>query len=132
MLAQLGNPDMRTPIAHALAWPERIISGVNSLDLCAVARLEFEIPDEIRFPCLRLARLALQAGGTATAILNAANEIAVEKFLSEKIRFTDIARVVETTLENVAGHTASTLQVILEDDQAARAYAHNAVRELAA
>ncbi|MGH8120906.1 MAG: 1-deoxy-D-xylulose-5-phosphate reductoisomerase, partial [Gammaproteobacteria bacterium] len=132
VLAQLGNPDMRTPIAHALAWPDRISSGVSPLDLCAVARLDFETPDEQRFPCLRLARQAMLAGGTATAVLNAANEIAVEKFLSEQIRFTDIARVVETTLENVTGHVATTLEVILNDDQAARAYARNAVQELAA
>ena len=132
VLAQLGNPDMRTPIAHALAWPERITSGVTPLDLCAVARLDFEQPDEARFPCLRLARQAMQAGGTATAIMNAANEIAVEKFLSEQIRFTDIARVVELTLENVTGHTAITLEVVLADDQAARAFADNAVEELAA
>ena len=132
VLAQLGNPDMRTPIAHALAWPERMTSGVAPLDLCAVARLDFETPDEVRFPCLRLARQALQAGGTATAILNAANEIAVEKFLSEQIRFTDIAKVVELTLENVTGHAAKTLDVILSDDRAARAFAVAAVQDLAA
>ena len=132
VLAQLGNPDMRTPIAHALAWPERITSGVAPLDLCAVARLDFETPDEVRFPCLRLARQALQAGGTATAILNAANEIAVEKFLSEQIRFTDIAKVVELTLENVTGHAAKTLDVILSDDRAARTFAVAAVQDLAA
>ena len=132
VLAQLGNPDMRTPIAHALAWPERMTSGVNPLDLCAVSRLDFETPDEQRFPCLRLARQALTAGGTATAILNAANEIAVEKFLSEQIRFTDIARVVAATFEHVGGHAAVTLEVILDDDRAARAYARKLVMELAA
>ena len=132
VLAQLGNPDMRTPIAHALAWPERIPSGVTPLDLLAVARLDFESPDEIRYPCLRLARQAMQAGGTATTILNAANEVAVGKFLSEQIRFTDIARVVETTLENVPGRAAATLEAILADDQAAREFANNAIEELAA
>jgi len=132
VLAQLGNPDMRTPIAHALAWPERISSGVTPLDLYAVARLDFEPPDETRYPCLRLARQAMQAGGTATAILNAANEVAVGKFLSEQIRFTDIVRVVEATLENVMGQAATTLEVILADDQAARVFASNAIEELAA
>jgi 1-deoxy-D-xylulose-5-phosphate reductoisomerase len=132
VLAQLGNPDMRTPIAHALAWPERITSGVPSLNLFAIARLDFEPPDELRYPCLRLARQAMQSGGTATAILNAANEVAVAKFLSERIRFTDIARVVEATLENVAGHAATTLEVILGDDQAARIFAGTAIEELAA
>jgi 1-deoxy-D-xylulose-5-phosphate reductoisomerase len=123
---------MRTPIAHALAWPDRITSGVTPLDLLAIARLDFEPPDEVRFPCLRLARQAMQAGGTATAILNAANEVAVGEFLSERIRFTDIARVVELTLEHVTGHAATTLEVILADDRAARAFAGNAVQELAA
>lgn len=132
VLAQLGNPDMRTPIAHALAWPERISSGVLPLDLCAVARLDFETPDTERFPCLRLARAAMQAGGTATAILNAANEVAVEGFLSERIRFTDIARLVEDTLEHVSGHAASSLEVILEDDRAARTHAAACAEKLAA
>ena len=132
VLAQLGNPDMRTPIAHALAWPERITSGVTPLDLFAIARLDFEPPDEGRYPCLRLARQAMQAGGTATAILNAANEVAVGKFLSGQIRFTDIARVVDTTLENVTVHTATTLEAILADDQAARMFAGNAIEEFAA
>jgi 1-deoxy-D-xylulose 5-phosphate reductoisomerase len=132
VLAQLGNPDMRTPIAHALAWPERIHSGVTPLDLYAVARLDFEPPDDARFPCLRLARESMLAGGTATAILNAANEVAVEKFLAGQIRFTDIARVIELTLEHVTGHAATTLETILSDDRAARDYAGGAVQELAA
>ena len=82
MLAQLGNPDMRTPIAHALGWPERIASGVESLDILRAARLEFEAPDLERFPCLALAARAAEAGGTAPAVLNAANEVAVEAFLA--------------------------------------------------
>ena len=90
VLAQMGNPDMRTPIAYGLGWPERIDSGVAPLDLVATARLDFEAPDEARFPCLRLAREAVAAGGTAMAICNAANEVAVAAFLDEKIRFTDI------------------------------------------
>ncbi len=84
VIAQLGNPDMRTPIAYGLAWPERIDAGVEALDLFQVARLDFEAPDEARFPCLRLAREAMQAGGAAPAILNAANEVAVEAFFSGK------------------------------------------------
>ena len=92
VLAQMGNPDMRTPIAYGLGWPERLDSGVAPLDLVATARLDFEAPDEARFPCLRLAREAVAAGGTAMAVCNAANEVAVDAFLEEQIRFTDIPR----------------------------------------
>ncbi len=99
VLAQLGNPDMRTPIAHSLAWPERVDSGVKSLNLFDVAHLDFEIPDMDRFPCLRLAYKAMTAGGTSTAILNAANEIAVEAFLNKQIRFTGIPRIVFSKTE---------------------------------
>ncbi len=90
VLAQMGNPDMRTPIAYGLGWPERLVSGVAPLDLVATARLDFEAPDEARFPCLRLAREAVAAGGTAMAVCNAANEVAVAAFLDEQIRFTAI------------------------------------------
>lgn len=120
VLAQLGNPDMRTPIAHALAWPERIESGVEPLDIFQVAQLNFEAPDLNRFPCLELAYSAFEAGGTSTAILNAANEIAVEAFLNKRIRFTDIPRVIAGTLETTSARPADTLQVVLEDDAAAR------------
>lgn len=123
VLAQLGNPDMRTPIAHALAWPERIGSGVPALDILAVGRLDFKAADLQRFPCLRLAREALKAGGTATAVLNAANEVAVEQFLERRIRFTDIARVVEHTLETVDPSEAVDLEAILAADREARASA---------
>ena len=123
VLAQLGNPDMRTPIAHALAWPDRMDSGVKPLDLFAIARLDFEQPDYQRFPCLQLARSAMQVGGTATAILNAANEIAVAMFLDKRIRFTDIPRIVESTLGSVQQHEATSLEIILEDDRLAREYA---------
>jgi 1-deoxy-D-xylulose-5-phosphate reductoisomerase len=99
VLAQLGNPDMRTAIAYGLGWPERLISGVAPLDLVATAHLDFESPDEARFPCLRLARESVAAGGTAMAVCNAANEVAVAGFLDEKIRFTDIPAVIEHTLE---------------------------------
>ena len=123
VLAQLGNPDMRTPIAHSLAWPERIDAGVDALDMFRVGRLDFEQPDEQRFPCLRLARQALQAGGTASAILNAANEVAVQAFLDEGLVFTAIADIIETTLTQVTSRDADSFEVILEDDARARAVA---------
>jgi 1-deoxy-D-xylulose-5-phosphate reductoisomerase len=128
VLAQLGNPDMRTPIAHALAWPERIASGVEALDMLAVGRLDFRPADTDRFPCLRLAREALEAGGTATALLNAANEVAVELFLERRIAFTDIPRLVEHVLGSVGARQADRLEVILAADREAResAYAHAA------
>ena len=120
VLAQLGNPDMRTPIAHALAWPERMASGVDPLDLFAVGRLDFQRPDPGRFPCLRLAYEALNAGGTATAVLNAANEEAVSAFLDRRIRFTDIPRLIEHALERVPHSAGDTLASVLEADAAAR------------
>jgi 1-deoxy-D-xylulose-5-phosphate reductoisomerase len=123
VLAQLGHPDMRTPIAHALAWPRRMASGVTFLDFARLATLEFQPPDFARFPALRLAFAALAAGGTAPAILNAANEVAVQAFLEQRIRFTAIAAVVEQTLERVSGRAAETLAVILDDDARARAAA---------
>ena len=132
VLAQLGNPDMRTPIAHALAWPERIVSGVESLDLIDIARLDFSEPDMNRFPCLRLAAEAMATGGTATAILNAANEVAVAEFLDNKIRFTEIATIVESALTKLVSSKADTLEAILEADRTAREFALGAVKELAA
>jgi 1-deoxy-D-xylulose-5-phosphate reductoisomerase len=120
MLAQLGNPDMRTPIAHALAWPERIESGVAPLDLLQLRQLDFQAPDELRFPCLRLAREAIIAGGTAPAMLNAANEVAVAAFLARRIRFTDIARVIEGVLNAQAVRSADNLELVLEADRRAR------------
>jgi 1-deoxy-D-xylulose-5-phosphate reductoisomerase len=133
VLAQLGNPDMRTPIAHALAWPERMASGVSNLDLFAIARLEFEAPDLARFPCLRLAFEAMRAGGTAPAILNAANEVAVEAFLERRIAFTAIADLIERTLEQVTSHHADSLAAILADDAVARRTAREFIesREIA-
>ena len=121
VLAQLGSPDMRTPIAHALAWPERIESGVEFLDLFAVARLDFEPPDFQRFPCLRLAYEAARAGGTAPALLNAANEVAVNAFLEGRLGFADIPVVVESVLSRLPARPADELNTILEDDSAARA-----------
>jgi 1-deoxy-D-xylulose-5-phosphate reductoisomerase len=132
VLAQLGNPDMRTPIAYGMAWPERIDAGVERLNLFDIARLDFVAPDEKRFPCLRLAREAMQQGGTSSAILNAANEIAVNEFLQKRIRFTDIDRVIETVLENVTQHEATSLDVILQDDSLARDYGMRVIKDMAA
>jgi len=120
VLAQLGNPDMRTPIAYGLGWPERLDSGVAPLDLVATARLDFEAPDESRFPCLRLAREAVAAGGTAMAVCNAANEVAVDAFLGNQIRFTDIPLVIERALEQVAVIEPSALSVVESADAEAR------------
>jgi 1-deoxy-D-xylulose-5-phosphate reductoisomerase len=120
VLAQMGNPDMRTPIANTLAWPNRIDSGVAPLDLVEAGRLDFEYADFERFPCLRLAYEALKMGGTSTAILNAANEVAVEAFLKRKIRFTAIAELIERVLHTVEHHAADNLDCILADDAAAR------------
>ncbi|HFD79393.1 MAG TPA: 1-deoxy-D-xylulose-5-phosphate reductoisomerase [Gammaproteobacteria bacterium] len=126
-LAQLGNPDMRTPIAHALAWPQRIDAGVEALDLLQLARLDFEAPDRGRFPCLRLAEQAWEAGGTASAILNAANEVAVQAFLDHRLGFTGIPEIIEQTLEKVPLRAADSLDSILADDAAARACAHELI-----
>lgn len=120
VLAQMGNPDMRTPIANALAWPKRITSGVEPLDLVKVARLDFEAASFDKFPCLKLAYQALEAGGTSTTILNAANEIAVDAFLNKKIKYTDIARTIENVLETATIHTGSSLDEVLADDMQAR------------
>ncbi|KSW23353.1 MULTISPECIES: 1-deoxy-D-xylulose-5-phosphate reductoisomerase [unclassified Pseudomonas] len=120
VLAQLGNPDMRTPIAHALAWPERIDSGVSPLDLFGIARLDFQAPDEQRFPCLRLARQAAEAGGSAPAMLNAANEVAVAVFLERRIRFTEIAVIIDEVLNREAATPVESLDVVLEADRRAR------------
>jgi len=127
VLAQLGNPDMRTPIAYSLAWPERCASGVDTLDLFRVRQLDFEEPDYTRFPCLRLAKEAMAAGGTAPAILNAANEVAVAAFLDEAIGFTDIPRLVEGALSRVTAHAADDLETVLADDTAARRAADEAI-----
>ena len=121
LLAQLGNPDMRTPIAHAMAWPARIDSGVSMLDLAAHGRLDFELPDPVRFPCLRLAREALSAGAAAPCVLNAANEIAVDAFLERRLRFTDIFRICELTLDQLGRAAAPTdTESVLALDAAAR------------
>lgn len=131
VLAQMGRPDMRTPIAHAMSWPERMSSGVNALDVFEVASLDFQRPDYQRFPCLALAERAIQDGGTKPAILNAANEVAVQAFLDKQIRFTDIAKIVEKTMESTASHDADTLDIIIKDDTVAREVATEMLAHLA-
>ena len=123
VLAQLGNPDMRTPIAHALAWPERIDSGVRPLDLFKVARLDFQPPDERRFPCLRLARQVAEEGRSAPAMLNAANEVAVAAFLEGRIRFTDIALLIGEVLNREPVQAVEALADVMAADRRARAAA---------
>lgn len=130
VLAQLGNPDMRTPIAHAMAWPERIESGVEPLDIFQVARLDFEKPDFERFPCLAMAYESLRIGGTATTALNAANEIAVDAFLNKQLSFTHIARVIEQTLQQATHIEATDLATVLQADKDARSIAHEWVKRL--
>lgn len=120
VMAQLGSPDMRIPIAHTLAWPKRMATPSPRLDLAAVSRLEFAAPDLVRFPALRLAREALQAGGGVPTILNAANEVAVEAFLSKRIGFLDIADTVERVLQRLGHVTADTLEAVISLDEAAR------------
>ncbi|HJF28213.1 1-deoxy-D-xylulose-5-phosphate reductoisomerase [Acinetobacter bohemicus] len=119
-LAQMGNPDMGTPIAHALAWPERISTHIAPLDLFIHSQLNFQEPDVERFPALKLARQAMQSGGIAPTILNAANEIAVAAFLNQEIRFTQIPQVVESVLNQMDNQPAYDLETILQADQTAR------------
>jgi 1-deoxy-D-xylulose-5-phosphate reductoisomerase len=129
VLAQLGNPDMRTPIAHALAWPERIESGVASLDLLSVARLDFESPDLQRFPCLRLAYQAIEQGGSCPAILNAANEVAVDAFLRGRVEFTAIPELIEHTLATVPAAPCSGLDELMDINAKARSVTEQALLE---
>ena len=130
VLAQLANPDMRIPIAHALAWPDRMESGAAPVDLFDIARLDFSPPDLHRFPCLRLAYEAAAAGGSAPAILNAANEEAVAAFLERRIGFTDIASVIEQVCARVPAHTDGALDTVLADDAAARVAALEIITSL--
>jgi len=132
VLAQLGTPDMRTPIAHALAWPARMAASVPPLDLIALGKLEFFPPDPVRFPALRLSREALRAGRGAPTILNAANEIAVGLFLEKRLRFLDIAAVVEETLMRLGAPEAADLPAIMAHDDAARSQAGLIAAERAA
>lgn len=129
-LAQMGNPDMCTPIAHALAWPERLTTHVPPLDLFTHSQLDFTAPDITRFPALKLARQAMQVGGLAPAILNAANEVAVAAFLKQQIGFLNIPEVVEHTLNQIDNASAEALDVILNIDQQARQVATQRVTQL--
>jgi 1-deoxy-D-xylulose-5-phosphate reductoisomerase len=129
VIAQLGNPDMRTPIAHALAYPDRMISGVAPLDLAKIATLKFERPDFARFPCLKLAYDALSAGGTAPAILNAANEVAVQAFLDREIGFRRIDQIISDVLDKVNSlATVADIETLLEYDSAAREVARALIK----
>ena len=125
VLAQLGNPDMRTPIAHALGLPDRIETGVAPLDMFKIGRLDFEAPDFKRFPCLGLAYQALAAGGSTPAILNAANEVAVESFLKRRMPFTAIPVMIEKVMQSVSRKDIATLEDVLEADREARETAHD-------
>jgi len=119
-IAGMASPDMRTPIAQALAWPERVESGVQSLDLTQIGKLEFEPPDHVRFPSLGLARSAARAGGTAPAMLNAANEVAVQAFLDRRLNFTGIAAVIDKVLQRLDSSPVKALGDVLDADAAAR------------
>ncbi len=128
VLAQLGNPDMRTPIAHALAFPDRIESGVEPIDLARIAQLDFRMPDYQRFPCLKLAFDALEAGGSAATVLNAANEVAVEAFLSRAIGFRRIPELIAEVLDRLPPQAVDGLDSLLEQDRLARECANGLVR----
>jgi 1-deoxy-D-xylulose-5-phosphate reductoisomerase len=131
VIAQLGNPDMRTPIAFALGYPERIAAGVEFLDLARIGALHFERPDPERFPCLRLAYAALRAGGSAPTALNAANEIAVEKFLAGRLSFTRIPAVIEAVLEQLPLRPIESIDDVLSADLEARACAERWLKSTA-
>jgi 1-deoxy-D-xylulose-5-phosphate reductoisomerase len=128
VIAQLGNPDMRTPIANALAWPDRIESGVEPLNLLQVSQLDFTLADDRRYPCLALARQAWQQGGDSMAVLNAANEVAVAHFLERQIRFTEIPKLINDVMERTTGGPAGDLTAILEADARARRLASELVK----
>jgi len=130
VLAQLGNPDMRTPIAHALAWPERIDSGVSQLDIFDVAQLNFQKPDFERFPCLKLCYQAIELGGTMPAILNAANEIAVAAFLDGNLGFTQISEIIKYTMSNMAVEEVVSIEQLMTIDSQSRKIALDKVGEI--
>lgn len=130
VLAQMGNPDMRVPIAYSMAWPERFESGVEPLNIFDVRRMDFEQPNLERFPCLRLAYKAIDLGGIMPTVLNAANEIAVEAFLNEQIRFTDIPLIIERCMDKFEIKPASTLEIILDIDKQARVVSEQIINEL--
>jgi 1-deoxy-D-xylulose-5-phosphate reductoisomerase len=120
VLAQLGSPDMRIPLAYALAWPKRMPTPAQRLDLASIARLDFEEPDVARFPALRLARSALEEGGAAPVVLNAANEVAVASFLAGAIRFPDIVSIVQEALNTASYDAPRTISDVLEIDRVTR------------
>jgi 1-deoxy-D-xylulose-5-phosphate reductoisomerase len=130
VLAQMGNPDMRVPIAHSLAWPERFESGVEPLDIFEVRRMDFQEPNLERFPCLRLAYEAINAGGIMPTVLNAANEIAVDAFLNERVRFTDIPVIIERCMQQFEVKPADSLEIILDVDKQARNLSNKIIDEL--
>jgi 1-deoxy-D-xylulose-5-phosphate reductoisomerase len=130
VLAQLGNPDMRTPIAYGLGYPQRLTSGVSSLDLLKIGRLDFCAPDRKMFPCLRLAYEALDAGGTAPAILNAANEVAVEAFLADQIGFMDIPALIESVLTASSIEAVTSIPQLVDVDTRARLSAKSWLKSL--
>jgi len=130
VLAQLGNPDMRIPIAFGLAWPDRIETNVKRLNLFDIGQFDFKKPENSRFPCLVLAREAIKQGGTSSAILNAANEVAVSEFLNKKLKFTDIAKVIESVLSDLAINNADSIESILNDDSLARQHATEIIRNI--
>ena len=130
ILAQLGNPDMRTPIAYALGYPNRIESGVSALNLLEIAKLEFEAPDVKRFPCLQLAYDALNMGGTAPAILNAVNELAVAAFLNKQIRFLDISVLIAKALNSIKATPVTSLEQLIATDAEARSFAQVSLANL--
>ncbi len=129
-LAQLGSPDMKIPIAYGLTWPERISSGAETLDITQIARLDFQAPNYENMPCLKLAREAAAAGGTKPTVLNAANEVAVEAFLSQKIKFTDIPRVIEQSMSKLKDGDPKDLDSVLNIDNEARTAARQAIDSL--
>ena len=130
VLAQLGNPDMRTPIAHALSWPDRMTSGVDDLDLIELGRLNFESPDPVNFPCLRIALEAARVGLDAPAVLNAANEIAVQAFLDRRIGFTQISEVIEDTLDATIFNEPESLAAVKDSDTKARIHTQKLISKI--
>jgi len=130
VLAQMGNPDMRIPIAHAMAWPERFDSGVEPLNIFDVRQMDFEEPSLERFPCLRLAYEAIKAGGIMPTVLNAANEVAVDEFLNERVKFTDIPLIIEQCMSKFSADPADTLEIVLQADKQARAQAYAIVKDI--
>ena len=130
VLAQLGNPDMRTPIAHALSWPDRMTSGVADLDLIELGRLNFESPDSVNFPCLRIALEAARVGLDAPAVLNAANEIAVQAFLDRRIGFTQISEVIEDTLDATIFNEPESLAAVKDSDTKARIHTQKLISKI--